>query len=333
MPRIEVTGIGRIEDVVRIADVDYTAVPEAGKVRLRLIAAPINPADLLTIDGRYGVIPPPPFTPGSEATARVVAVGEGVDGLAVGDAVLIMPGGGLWADPLELPARHVIRLPEGVDAEQAAMLKGTLATARLLVEESGLGAGDWLVQNAANSAVGTSVARVAKRAGIRTLGIVRGEAAAEVARAAGHDAVLVLANAGADAAGLKAAAMPILGEAGARHALDAVGGGAGGALTGLLAPGSRLVNYGLLSGKPLEVPAEALVFGGVTVTGFWLLTWFRSRSPADAFALFNRLLSDMAEHGPVLDLAIEARYPIAQGVEALLHAAREGRSGKVLLTA
>ena len=75
MPRIEVTGIGRIEDVVRIADVDYTAVPEAGKVRLRLIAAPINPADLLTIDGRYGVIPPPPFTPGSEATARVVAVG------------------------------------------------------------------------------------------------------------------------------------------------------------------------------------------------------------------------------------------------------------------
>jgi NADPH:quinone reductase-like Zn-dependent oxidoreductase len=114
-----------------------------------------------------------------------------------------------------------------------------------------------------------------------------------------------------------------------RLGLDAIAGRATGRLMRCLAPGGTVVNYGGLSGEPLTVDARDLIFLGTTLRGFWLVPWFQRASreeQARVFGEVGRLVATGALRVPV-----EATYPLAEARAACAHAAREGRSGKVLL--
>lgn len=303
-------------------------VPGPGEVLLRLTLMPINPADLLAMEGRYGAEPPAlPMTPGAEAAGVVAALGEGVTRVGVGDAVLPL-GSGCWTDRMVVSERALLPMPEGVDPEQAAMLKANPATADLMLSAVDLLPGDWVIQNAANSAVGRLVALFARERGLRTVNLVRRAEAAEALRGTGADAVLIAPDPGAATPDEVLAAT---GGARPRLGLDAVGGGATGALAATLARGGTVLSYGLLSGAPCRVRAEDLVFRGITLRGFWLAEWFAAASGREVRPLYARLAEGL--RAGLFHTPVEARYPLGEIAAALRHAAREGRSGKILLTA
>lgn len=310
-------------EVIRLIDVPDPE-PGPGEVRLRMQVMSINPADLLLMEGRYGARPPAlPATPGAEGVGVVDAVGPGVTRLKPGDLAAPMPVD-CWTEAMVVPERAVIPLPAEVDREQAAMLKANPATAEVMLTDiRALRPGDWVAQNAANSAVGRLVIAFARAKGLRTVNVVRRPGLEADLRACGADAVVV----GDDPAAILAAtggARPVL-------AFDAVGGGATRALAAALADGGTVANYGLLSGEPCAVDAADLVFRGITLRGFWLAEWFGRAEPATVRAVYAGLV-DKLRKGAIAT-PVEARYPLSRVAEAVAHAARPGRSGKILLTA
>ena len=325
MKRVIFERLGSPAETVRLIE-EPDPAPGPGQVRLRLKFMPINPADLLRIEGRYGVKPESlPATPGAEAYGVIDALGEGVEGLTVGQAVLPL-GTNCWADTLISDARAVIPVPDGADPEQAAMLKANPATAEVMLGLVDLAPGDWVAQTAANSAVGRLVIRFAREKGLHTVNVVRRTDVTDLLTKDGADAVVV--DDGAGDLGQKIAAAT---GAPPKLALDAVGGTATGALAHAVAEGGTVAVYGLLSGQPAAIDVADLVFRDVQVRGFWLSDWFKTATGNDVRTLYATLMQRLQDR--VFHTAVEARYPLEQVADAVAHAAQGGRNGKILLTA
>jgi mitochondrial enoyl-[acyl-carrier protein] reductase / trans-2-enoyl-CoA reductase len=322
MKQVQFTAFGVPHEVAACVDMPDVGPPEGGEVVVDIEAFPINPADLLTITGSYPVRPKLPGTLGAEAVGRISAVGAGVVDLGVGDRVILL-GRDNWCQQRRVPAAQVLRVP-AADVLQLAMLKVNPATARLMLTNYvPLRPDDWVIQDAANSGVGTNLIRLARAGGMRTVNVVRRPELVAQLQAIGADAVLVD---GPDLAERVRAA----GAGPIRLAVDAIGGEAVTRLAGCLAEGGTVVNYGLLSGKPCMLGADQTIFRGITLTGFWLQKALTSMARAELDELYHDLAERVADG--TLRVQIEATYPIEQIKEALEHAGREGRAGKILVT-
>ena len=132
--------------------------PSPDEVIVQMLAAPINPADLNAIEGKYPGRRETPAVPGFEGAGIVVELGADVKNLAHGALVILPHDVGTWRDALTVKASELVAVPAGIDPVQAAMLKINPMTAwRLLRDYVELKPGDWLIQNAANSAAGRAV--------------------------------------------------------------------------------------------------------------------------------------------------------------------------------
>ena len=310
----------RVCECVEVAD---CGAPGAGEVVVEIMASAINPADLLMIEGRYpGPTPPAPL--GIEGAGRIVALGDGVEGLAEGDHVMVMDRAN-WAERVRVPAARVVRLPRELSFADAAMLKANPPSAELMLSDYvALQAGDWVIQNAANSAVGRHVIRLARDRGVKTANVVRRESLVSELEALGADLVVVD---GEDLAGRVRAATGA--DAPIRLALDAAGGDSCQRLADCLSDGGMIVNYGFLSGEPCKVTPSHLVVHGLTLTGFWLAGLMQRATPAEIQAMYDNMAAKFIDG--TLQVPVEASYPIAEAKAALAHAMREGRSGKIIL--
>jgi len=292
--------------------------PGAGEVRLRMQARPINPADLLLLDGRHLVRPQLPAPIGIEGAGVVDAQGPGAS-LPLGTLVAV-PSGGTWRGQLVCPESALIPLPAGFPLEQAAMLAVNPFTAAGLLQ--GLRPGDRYLLNAANSSLGRMVLALGRTRGLRGIALVRSlehrqdllELGAEVVLEDGPDLMAHWA-----AQGLS----PV------QRALDAVAGEASARLFDLVAEGGELVVYGLLASDLVQLPAAGLVFRDVRVRGFSRLRVLQALSTQERAAMAAELIA-LVQQG-TLASQVEARYPLAQVVEAVEHQLRPGRRGKVLL--
>lgn len=311
------------QDVIHAVDFDLPA-PAPGELRARVLAAAINPSDVLTLTGDYGSLPPLPAVGGNEGVGRVEAVGEGVQGLQPGQLVLLPVGCGTWSTHVQAPAAQFVPLPEGADPRQLAMLAINPPTALLMLREFvELQAGDWVIQNAANSAVGGYLIELARLRGFKTVNIVRREAAiAEMAAATG-DVVLV------DGEDLHRRVAEATGKAKIRLGIDAVGGAATERLARCVAGGGSVVNYGMMSGEPCQISAASLVFRDVRLVGFWLARWFGKASPAAQAEVYGELTRLIA--GGKLSARVAAEFPVSRIREAVALAAGGERAGKVLV--
>ncbi len=324
MKIVQFTSFGPPHDVADCVDAPDPGPPGPGDVVADVEAFPINPVDLLTIAGKYAARPPLPAVPGSEGVGRIVALGAGVEGLAVGDRVLLM-GRGNWVQRQCVSAAHVLKVPAAIDVFQLAMLKINPATAWIMLHNYvDLAPGDWIIQDAANSAVGTTLIRLARAEGIRTVNVVRRESLVAPLKTMGADVVVV------DGGDLAERVRAGTGGADIRLAIDAVAGDMCLRLADCLADGGTIVNYGLLSGHPCMVSPDHTVFHGITLTGFWLVKALGAMSGADIGALYTDLAARLANG--TLHVDVEATYAITDIKDALAHAAREGRGGKVLVT-
>src|SRR6478752_10118268 len=191
MKQVLIDRYGTPWDVARCADVPDVGEPAADEVVFDVLAFPINPADMWFCRGSYRLKPPLPATPGAECVGRVAAVGAAVRHVNKGDLVINLQREN-WTQRRRVKGDDAIPLPAGIDLRQAAMVRINPPTAQLMLSDFvDLKAGDWVIQNVANSAVGRLLIVLARQRGLRTLNVVRRAELAGELKALGADSVLV----------------------------------------------------------------------------------------------------------------------------------------------
>ena len=302
-----------------------TMLPAADQVRLRMRFSPVHPSDLNLIQGVYGVRPELPAIPGGEASAIVDAVGAGVDGLAVGDHVILRGRIGAWRDTALVDAADCFRVAPQIDLAQAAMLAINPTTAwRMLADFATLKPGDWVLQNAANSAVGRCVIQLANALGLRTINLVRRESLVDELTALGADQVIVDDSEKSTAERVTR----LMGDSPAQLALNAVGGDSALRLMAWLAPGGIHVTYGAMGRRPLKVPNSFLIFKNIQLRGFWLTEWQRHASRESIDEMLGEVSAHMAAGR--LQMPIAEVYRPDQCAAAMTAAAGASRNGTIL---
>ncbi|KKB78281.1 hypothetical protein VW35_11595 [Devosia soli] len=295
--------------------------PGPGQVLIRMVLSPVHNHDLMTISGQYGFKPQLPAVPGTEAVGVVEALGEGVTNLKVGQRVA---GGGekTWAEYYLGQAARLVPVPDGVSDETACQLVSMPLSAKMLIESLDLKAGDWIVQNAANGAVGKLVAQYGKQKGINVLGLVRRAEAVEELGALGIDNVVAT-----DTDGWQDEARKITGGAPVVRAIESLGGDGAMQVLSVASDGAQLVSFGAMTGRPLKISPSDLLFRGITVKGFWGAK--PPVAPERIGVLLGELVADAASGA--LDLPIEKAYPISEVAEAARASGEPGRKGKIAI--
>ena len=322
MKYIEFAELGNPADVLSLKEAPSVAL-KAGDVRVKVLASPIHPSNLLQISGHYGITPPLPFVPGSEGIGEVTEVGADVSHLKVGMQVMLSSGN-TWTDEKVGPAASFIPLPPGGDVEQMSMLTINPLTAHLMLKNFvDLKEGDWVIQSAANSAVGEFVIQLAKQRGIKTVNIVRRESLVAELKELGADVVLV------DGPDLLKDIASATDGAPIKMAIDAVGAETFSNLLASLTFGGTLVAYGVMSMQPPTLNSGAVIFNDIRVRGFWLTKWFETASPEAKQAAFGHIIPLFMSGA--IKAKIDSRFTLEDISKAVTRASEPGRNGKVLL--
>lgn len=295
--------------------------PDPGEVLVRILAAPLNPADLNTVEGTYGFKPALPATPGIEGCG-VVEASNSTD-FEAGDHVIFLRRASTWASHTTVPGSSLFKLPSGIDPLQAAMLKVNPASAwRLIHGFAPPEKGSWIVQNAGNSAVGRCVIQLARDLGIRTISFVRRPELFEELRGLGADEVLIDDESGCTAA------KEVLGGANAALAFNAVGGESALRLMKLLRESACHITYGAMGRKPLTIPNGLLIFRDIQVRGLWVTRWIENSPEKEIHAVYSDLAARVAA-GKLMQ-PVDSTFPLEGYRDALARLEASDRSGKVL---
>lgn len=312
---------GKPADILKAIDIP---MPEPGpnEVRVKVIAAPINPSDSMFVQNLYGIRPQLPSGAGFEGVGIVDALGEGVQmrtGIRVSFTSI-----GTWSEYAIAHQRSLIPVPDAMTDEVAAQLFVNPFTAYAMVQDAGVPEGGWLLLTAAGSAFGKMVIQLCKMRGINIIGTVRRDDLNEELKALGLTEIV-----NTETENLSARVKQITGGTGAACVLDAVGGHTASEALKCLARGGKMLIYGVLSLQDPAINAGLLIFRELTIKGFWLTDWMRrvdSQTRQDVAQNVIRLLAS-----GTIQLPVEASYPLDQIVEAVDHADRPGRWGKILV--
>ncbi|MFC4128739.1 alcohol dehydrogenase catalytic domain-containing protein [Nocardia rhizosphaerae] len=325
MHAVVIDGFGEPKDVLTTRELPAPE-PGPGEVRIATILSPIHNHDLAIVRGVYGYRPPLPATPGTEAVGVVDAVGPGVTGVETGQRVAVAGARATWADSFLHRAEQLVPVPPGVPDETACQLLAMPLSSLILLDDLGVGPGEWIVVNAANGAVGRQVNLFARQRGVRVLSLVRGPASVRALEQLGFGPVLDTEVDGwAERAAEVTEGAPIV------RAVDQISGRAAGALMSLLAPRGELVSFGALSGQPLIVDTGAVIFKQAVVKGFWGQQRGAEIDRADYLRLITELVG-LAADG-TLRLEVQAEFPLDRAAEAAVLSETPGRNGKVVLRA
>ena len=203
------------------------------------------------------------------------------------------------------------------------MLKINPLTAwRMLHDFVALQPGDWVIQNAANSAAGRAVIAICRELGFRSVNVVRRAELIDELRDEGGDVVLV------DDEKLRDEVKEATDGEAPRLALNAVGGESALRLANCLAPDATMVTYGAMSLQPLRIPNGLLIFKNLHFTGFWVNKWYEHATPEARHEAFARIF-ELAQRG-LLRTKIERTYSLGEFTEAVARAAQGAREGKIL---
>lgn len=312
---------GKPDEVLGVEEFELRETA-AGEVLVRIEAAPINPADLNLIEGTYGVKATLPSVPGIEGCGVVVSGGSGC--FEAGQRVMFLRRASTWASHVIVPEDVLFALPEGIDMHQAAMLKVNPATAwRLLHGFAAMKPGDWVVQNAGNSAVGRCVIQLARECGVRTVSLVRRADLVDEIFELGGDVVL------RDDDAAVAEALEHLGGATARLAFNAVGGESALRLMKLLEEGGTHITYGAMSRKPLTLPNGLLIFRDIRLRGLWVSRWLE-QAPCEEVRATYENLAQLVNAGRLVQ-KVDSVFSLEDWPSALERLKDADRNGKVLL--
>jgi len=318
MKAIHLTSYGSPAQNLKLVDVSEPSAPASNEVLIRVEYSPINMSDLMLAQGIYLLRPSLPAVVGGEGVGTVVAIGEKVANVKVGDRVTIPFGTYSWAEKILAPSNKLFVVPENMDPKQSSMMTINPITAVLLLSEfTKLQKGSWVAFNAGNSGVGRSLIAIAKSRGIKTVAIVRRPELVDELKLLGADVVVL------DSGNMPLDVVRETENAKISLGFDAVGGAATDSLASVLAYEGQIVVFGLMSGKPGFVGPGNLFGKKLTVRAFWMFyDEFLEKHPAAAKEAASVMQSGQ------LKLPIDEIYPLSKLKDAVEHAQR---GGKVLL--
>jgi NADPH2:quinone reductase len=299
-------------------------VPGPGEVAIEVRAAGVNFPDVLTVQGKYQVKPPLPFTPGNEFAGVVRALGEGVRGLAVGDQVIGFTQTGAFAQQAIAPAAALMPMPPGMDFDTAAAITLTYGTSHHAVVDRGqLKAGETMLVLGAAGGVGLAAIEIGKALGARVIAAASSAEKLEVCRAHGADVLIDYTK-----EDLREALKAATGGKGPDVIYDPVGGPySEPALRSIAYRGRHLV-IGFAAGDIPKLPWNLMLLKSASVVGvFW--GDFARREPQANAAAMREMLGWMAE-GKLKPL-VSKRYALAETAQALNDMAERKVTGKVVI--
>ncbi|RKO93607.1 hypothetical protein BDK51DRAFT_21152 [Blyttiomyces helicus] len=302
-PALAYKSYGPPDKVIRLDTIPLPPLV-ASTVQVRVVAAPVNPADINQIQGTYpskpNFVEPYGAVGGNEGLLQVVAVGPDVKGLKVGDFALPLSKAfaGTWRSQAQCQPDDLMRIDiDGVSPIIAATISVNPCTAyRMLKDFVDLSPGDVVIQNGANSGVGQAVIQIAKFRGLRTVNVIRNrpnlDEVANELKSMGADLVVSEEDVRKPdvAARIQALGAP------PRLALNCVGGKSALNLSRMLGDNATLVTYGGMSREPLTFPTSPFIFKNLTCAGFWMTRWYKDNS-LDARGTMLRELFQLAREG------------------------------------
>ncbi|GHO47394.1 zinc-dependent alcohol dehydrogenase family protein [Ktedonospora formicarum] len=329
MKAIQFTHYGEPAQVLTVQDLPLPE-PGKGEVRVRILASPVNPSDLLFVRGHYaGVQPYFPSPVGFEGIGIVDALGPHADHPVPGQRVAVINGetGGNWAEYAVVPAHALLPVPDHLPDEQIASFFINPASAILMLRHIlAISKGEWLLQSAAGSELGRMIIRLAQRDGIRTVNIVRRREAVTELENLGADAVIVSTEGPIDEQVRR-----IVGSQGVKYAIDPVVGETETQMYQALGDDGRMLVYGSLTGEPIRVGADPrfILAGWRILEVFWLGYWLPRLDETARRQLVQDIVTLLREG--ILTTSAAQSFPLDEIGAAVIQAEAVGRQGKVLL--
>jgi NADPH2:quinone reductase len=316
--RVHKTGGPEVMTLEEVA----TQEPAAGQAVVKLTSIGVNFIDIYQRDGRYPM--PLPFTPGQEAAGEVVAVGEGVEEVSVGDRVVYCGAVGSYAEYTVVDGWRLIPIPEGLsDRIAAALILQGLTVHYLTHSTYPLKPGDTCLIHAAAGGVGLLFIQIAKRLGARVIGTVSTSEKAALARSAGADEVILYTE-----QDFETEVRRLTDGKGLPVVYDSVGKTTFDKSLNCLAPRGYLVLFGQASGVVPPLDPQILNAKG---------SLFLTRPTLNDYTLTRDELFQRAEDvlgwtaAGELDVRIGAEFPLADAAEAHRQLGGRQTTGKVLL--
>jgi len=315
-------------EVLRIEQVE---VPPPGKdeVRIRVHALGLNRAEAMFRSGQYLYTPRLPSRLGYEAAGTVEAIGAGVTGVKLGEAVSTVPAFslndyGVYGDVATVPAAAVAKHPASLSWVEAAAVWMQYATAYgALIDIAALEAGDTLLIPAASSSVGIAAIQMASMVGATPVALTRGGRKREALLGVG--AAEVIATEEQD---LVAEVRRITGGKGARVVFDPVGGPTVAKLTAAMARRGILFQYGMLSTEPTPLPLADVLGKSLTIRGYVL---FEITNDPRRLERAKQFIIDGLAAGK-LKPVIAKTFPLDQIVAAHRYLESNQQIGKIVVT-
>lgn len=300
-------------------------VPQVGpgQVLLKVEAAGINFADVLTVSGEYLTRTKYPYTPGMEFAGVIEELGEGVQGFRVGQRVACLAGSGGLAQYAAVPAATLIPVPESYSAAQAAASSVSYLTAYHGLKTLGRGEpGEWVLVQAAAGALGTASIQLAKAMGMNVVAMASTEEKLQIARQLGAD-VTLLQDDPERVQKVREAA----GGQGVPLVLEVVGGKRFQESLDMAANRGRIIVIGNASREQANLRPVELMKRNLTITGLWLTSLL---TDAEAVAQARRDLPPYLAGGKVVP-QIGPTYALADSAQAFQDMLDRKTTGKVII--
>jgi NADPH:quinone reductase len=301
-----------------------TPQPKAGEVLIEIKASSLNFPDLLIVQNKYQMKPPPPFVPGSEYAGVVQAVGEGVRHLRVGQNVACLSGTGGFGTHTIAPAALCMPLPEGFSHVDAAAFIMIYATSwHALMDRAQLKAGETVLVLGAAGGVGTAAIQIAKAAGARVIAAASTDEKCALCTRLGADAIINYAS-----SSLREEIKRLTDGKGPDVIYDPVGGDYAEPALRSIAWRGRYLVVGFASGAIPSLPLNLALLKGASIVGvFW--GEFARREPKANAAMMAELASWYAQGKikPVIDRTM----PMAELKAAYAHMGSRGVMGKLVM--
>jgi NADPH:quinone reductase-like Zn-dependent oxidoreductase len=315
-------------EVFQIDEVDVPA-PGANEVQIRVQALGINRAEVMYRTGQYVIEPTFPATLGYEAAGTVAAVGPGVVGFAIGDAVSVVPAFsfaeyGLYGELVTAPAHAVVKHPEALTFAEAAATWMMFVTAYgALIELGGLKAGEAVLIRAASSSVGLAAIQIANMVGAIPVALTRTSDKRDALLRAGAAAVIATQE-----QDMVAEIMTITHGEGARMAFDPVGGPEVALVLKALAKHGIFFQYGALDTRDIPVSVMDLLGKHLTLRGYQL---FEITEDPEKLARAKHFINEGLASGQLRPV-IDRTFSFDEMAEAHRYMESNAQIGKIVVT-
>ncbi len=318
MLKVQFKKFGKPEEQLYLKEVKINTQLRPTEVLIEVLFFPINPADLLLVEGKYGTVKPNlPTTLGAECVAKVIKIGNQVNKIKINDIVIPLTRNN-WSEKLKIDELNLIKINNKINLLQASMLKVNPATAYLMLNNYvTLRENDLVLQNAANSGVGNYIIQLAKFYKIKTINIVRRKTLISDLKKKGAYKVIL----DKDYNSLKKSSIKLF--------IDAVGGKNVDFWASYINEHGTVLNYGLLSDENIQINSSKIIFKNITIKGFWLTLWLEKMIYKEKVKLYKHLSELIIKK--VLYTDIENIFHISEIKKAVLRANRYKRSGKILV--